>query len=322
MEKSFQTSGADALQYLKEQLPKLAQRLSLKAPEIEELKILIEAAYENEMAFEKQPDPFMKSTPQSKALDYFLLKRMLTSWEIEGKQNLLKALEHYSNGHRVVFMLNHTGNIDGPLVDYIFESFIEKDFPKTWVAGKRVWESPFLRMFSRCVDMVTVFGEKYIKLAQEKGDSEEISRMRNHNAVALRWMIKNKSMLFVFPQGTWCNAGHLTEGVPSVMSIIRAISGNGTKTVIVPCYVEGADKMMPPSGKPGDDFYYFIEVFQCGEVILRFGEPQQLEDIMSQIPNKTSKEEIDKWLIDYVMRKIADFAPTEEARGPYAKSLR
>ncbi len=313
MEKKTASAGADILRYMMGQLPLLSARLGLGPEQSEELKCLLESAYHRETDSEEKPEVFMGSTAESKALVGFLMNRLVSSWSIEGQDHLQSALGHHRSGGRVVFMFNHIGNVDPPIVNHILKAVVESGLPMVWVAGRRVWESPFLRMFSRCVDMVTVFSEKYIRLAFGTAD---FPMMRTHNIAALRWMKKYRNLLCVFPQGTWCNTGQLTVGVPSVMAIPRIVSDDGkTDTIIVPCYLEGADTIMPPLGRSEgvDEFYLFLEAVRTGRIVLKFGEPLSWNDLKDVPPEDSMYT---------VMCRIADLAPTEKARGPYAYSLR
>jgi len=305
--------------YVSGLIPGLSDRLGLGLREITALKSLLMVTYRNESAFqsvidgEKELRTYMPSTEESKALVGFLSDRLMRSWEIEGMSHLLGALDFYRSGGNVVIMSNHTGVIDAPVADYILRRALSEEYPMTWVAGKRVWESVFLRMFSRCVDLLTMFGEKYVQVA---AGTPEFDRMRARNVAMLRWMRSHRSVWFAYPQGTWCNTGRLTPGKANVMDILGTLGGrNYENTMVLPAFLDGPEKIVPPSEKQKkgeDDFGDFLELLTPGEVSYRFGPPLSGRELAF------SQEEG----IRAVMYGIADLAPTEEARGPYAQALR
>ena len=313
--------GNDILSYFNQQLPNLSKRLNFQKSESELLNELLFSAYLREVTSKEELGLFIKSTSESKALINFFMRKLLLSWKIIGEQNLSHALEYHTNNGRVIFMLNHTGVIDPPIVNYMLNHFVKSSFMKlidqpfmTWVAGMRVWNTVFLRIFARCSEMVTIYSEKYI--SEAKG-TENFSERIGHNVGALQWMKKNQTTLWLFPEGTWSNKGRLLRGVPDAMNVPRILSKNSnTNVLIVPCYLQNAHRVMPHLKKQGDQFYDFLQAVRPGKnVTLHIGEPEYWNNIAAEATEKNA--ETNQKLVDHVMSNIAKLAPLK-ARGAYA----
>ncbi len=322
------TNSAAVFSYLMKQLAEITKKFQLKSSKTRKLKNLFKYAYQKELSSDSNLGLFIGPTKESVTLIRFFMKLLLISRKIIGQENLTSAFNAHLAGKRVIFFVNHTGVIDPPIINYLLDEFIEKNFPKdnilwTWVAGRRVWDSFLLRIFSRCSRMITVFGNKYVKEAKEASENdpsklEKFLSMRNHNSRALRWMRNSKDIIFVFPEGTWYSDGKLHKGDPTAINVARIISNGGeNETIIIKCFLEGADHVLPASGDPGDDFPRFLEVVKRGNVIFHVGIPENWLDILAKVPTGIAKNEVDKWIVDYIMRGIAQHAKLE-ARGVYA----
>ncbi|MEI7749884.1 MAG: 1-acyl-sn-glycerol-3-phosphate acyltransferase [Candidatus Moraniibacteriota bacterium] len=313
------------LEYVSGLIPGLAKRLGLIPSESDELQSLLTATYIRESTLQpiieqdRTRRAFLAATPESRALVDFLLDRLLLSLTIEGKEYLRAAFAHYRSGGHVVVMSNHTGPVDATVVWRALRELGESDdIPITFVAGQRVWESIFLRMYASYVDLVRVHSKKYLDEAASRNEVEKLSAMRNQNFAAIRRIKEVRSMYFVFPEGTGDNlSGKLKEGVPSTMAIPRALGGEHYQNVMVlPSFLVGPETIVPPTERKKqygeDDFFAFFSSLSKGKVTCRFGSPLLGSDL-----GNTEEEGMYR-----IMCAIADLAPTEEARGRYAKSLR
>jgi 1-acyl-sn-glycerol-3-phosphate acyltransferase len=301
-------------------IPRIIARLGLNVSESARMLYLLARAYVRELRFksviakESPRSPFMPSTRESYALVDFFMERLITSWDIRDEEYLEQALTFHESGGRVIIMSNHTGGVDAPVADYVFREYLSERYRMVWVAGKRVWESIFLRIFSRCVDLLTMYGMKYVQAAE--GDKEKEAEIRIHNVAMLRWMKKHPDRVFLaFPQGTWCNKGYLTAGEPAAMSLIRVLGEKergGTDVMVLPAFLSGPEKIIPPFDQQegGDDeFYHFLDALTPHAVSYRFGPPLRGHDLVG-LSNGDG--------IEHIMFAIADLAPTEAAKGPYA----
>lgn len=300
-------------------IPRIIRQLQLGIGGGARMLFLFVRAYVRELKFksvlvrEGKRRIFIPSTRESEELVGFFIRRLITSWKLEGERHLESAIAFRESGGKIIIMSNHTGGVDAPVADYILRQALTEEYPRVWVAGKRIWESIFLRLFSRCVDLLTMYGMKYVRSAT----GEEAASIRAHNTAMLRWMKKNpRHLFFAFPQGTWCNRGYLTEGEPMAMRLVwnlRDKSKSGEDVMVLPAFLSGPEKIVPPIDmqEAGDaEFYHFLDKLTPGHVSYRFGVPLRGSDLFV-----LSDEEG----IDVVMRSIADLAPTEEAKGPYAK---
>ncbi|HWQ60327.1 MAG TPA: hypothetical protein VN420_04230 [Candidatus Fimivivens sp.] len=317
----------DVLNYVTELIPSLAGRLDLTLTECSELQSLLEAAYIRESVFQpilvqdRSKHAFLSATPESRALVDFLLDRLLLSLDIEGEEYLRVAFDHFRAGGHVVIMSNHTGPVDATVVWRALRDLGESDdIPKTCVAGQRVWDSVFLRMYALYVDLVRVHSKKYLDEATRKGEFDKLEVMNTQNFAALRKILSHRSFYFVFPEGTGDNlSGKLKEGVPSSMAIPMILGGKEHKykdVLVIPSYLKGPETIVPPSDKKRkygeDDFYEFFNSLTKGRVVCRFGPPLAGSDLGS-----TQEDGMYR-----VMCGIADLADTEHERGPYAHRRR
>lgn len=310
--------------YIAEQMKGIMARLSLSCSDAEELKRLFKLASDFEERFTRDgetPQVFMPTAETSKALVSYFMWRLIRSCSVENGEYFRKAIEFHRTGGNVVIVSNHTGGIDAPAVDHVLGIFFGKaylDLNRTWIAGKRIWDSKFLRMFSRCVDLLTMFGEKYVQSAV---GTEAFSDMRRRNTAMLNCMRNQgrRSLWFSYPSGTWSNLGQLMHGRPEFMDLLKSFGDKGERTIVLPAYLDGLDGprgIVPPSPEQlagQDGFYDFLRMIRPGSVAMRFGSPLSGSKLYG-MPNEQG--------IDAVMHAIADLAPTEEARGPYARYLR
>jgi hypothetical protein len=310
--------------YILKIIPRIIARLELSVSESVRMPYLLTRAYVRELRFksviakEGARKTFMPSTRESHALVDFFMERLIVSWEVLGGEYLEQALTFHESGGRVIIMSNHTGSVDAPVADYVFRGYLSERYRMVWVAGKRIWESIFLRIFSRCVDLLTMYGMKYVRAAQ--GDEEKAREIRAHNFAMLRWMKENPDRIFLaFPQGTWCNRGYLTAGEPAAMSLVRALGKKecgGTDVMVLPAFLSGPEKIIPPfdQREGGDDeFYHFLDALSSHPVSYRFGPPLRGCDLVG-LSNEDG--------IERIMFAIADLAPNEAMRGPYAHAER
>lgn len=308
-----------ALDAVTAQIPELVRLLKLTPDEVTELETLFKAAYEEELMLQfridkkEVPMTYMAATPHARALTGFFMEKLITSWNVEGAENLYEALAFFEAGGNVIVMSNHTGVVDAPIAAYILLRFLSESYRMTWIAGKRVWESVLLRMFALCVDLLTMFGMKYVAPAR---GTKEFEEMRARNFAMLRFMRKNRSLWFAYPQGTWNNMGWLTKGEPNAMDLLGALGGAGYEnTAVLPGYLSGPEKIIPPipgQKKGKDGFHLFLRKPTPGHVDFRFGPMIYGRDL------RGTKERG----INIVMCAIADLARTQREMGPYALRYR
>lgn len=318
--------NAGVLDFLLEYVPTVVRRLKMNGTEAALLEAYLREAYRNEYVFQSALRPesanvkhvFLNSTPSSTQLVDLLLDKMLDSCELEGLEYLHDAFEYIRSGGRVVFVSNHIGPIDATvLFRKIRELGVAAGISLTWIAGQRVWESIYLRIFARYVDLLTIHAQKYLDQAHAE-NSALFDAMNKHNVAALRYMMRYPSAYFVFPEGTGCpDFRELSPGVPSVMKIFRALGGKVCENVrAYPYFIKGTQDLVPQHAdealKTIDPFFRFFPSLSNGSVSFRFGPGIEGSEF-----GTTEEEGIYR-----VMCGIADCAETEEERGPYAHHLR
>lgn len=310
--------------FIAEQVPGIMKRLGIPSAGIGELKELFGSATAFEEVFEnsgEKPTVFMRASDTSRALVLYFMRRLIRSCSVEHGRYFHDAIAFHRAGGNVVVVSNHTGGIDAPAVDHVLGIFFSGaylELSRTWIAGKRIWDSPFLRIFSRCVDLLTMFGEKYVRSAS---GTSAFSEMRQRNTAMLKHMrdSEHRSLWFAYPSGTWSNLGRLIGGRPEFMDLLRCFGDKGKRTIIVPAYLDGLDGpkgIVPPSPEQlagGDGFYDFLRMIRPGRMSIRFGSPLSGSELYD-LPNEQG--------IYAVMCAIANLAPNEWAMGPYAHRYR
>lgn len=320
-------------EYMERQLPALAEKLGLDAEGAETLRSLVVASLLDE--FRGGDDPgagvCIGSQVSSRMLVRFLLDRLVAEGGIVGTENLFLAMRYRRQDGRIALVCNHTGNADGPLIDYFLDKALAEKFPETegklrFIAGHMVWQHPFLRIFSRSVNMIKVVSRKYIEDALAKGDHARVTEMRKQNMAMFSYLrheaaIRNDIVCF-FPEGTRNRTGRLNRGVPETMSILRVMekANPGPRGVmILPCYLEGAASILPDIAKELE-FYRFLEALKRGRVFMHIGRPVLWRDLANGLPKDISEQEANRLSVDDLMRKIARFIPDDDLRGPYRLS--
>ncbi|NTW13989.1 MAG: 1-acyl-sn-glycerol-3-phosphate acyltransferase [Candidatus Moranbacteria bacterium] len=316
-------------EYMERQLPALAVKLGLDAEGIETLRGLATVSFLDEVRSGDDPGAgvCIGSQASSRMLVRFLLERFVTEGGILGKGHLSWAMQYRRQGGRIALVCNHTGNADGPIIDYFLGEALRDRFPETegklwFVAGHMVWQHPFLRMFSRSVNMIRVVSRKYIEDATAKGDHEKVAEMRRQNMAMFSHLrheaADRNDIICFFPEGTRNRTGQLNRGVSETMSILHVMqkANPGPQGVmILPCCIEGAASMLPDV-EDTLEFYRFLEAVRKGKVFLHIGSPVLLRDLMDRIPEGISKQDADRLLVDDLMPRIARFIP-DDLRGPY-----
>ncbi len=317
-------SAENLLPYFIEQLPSLAKRLNLNGSE-DKLKCLILEAHKKEKSLRGKLGIAIKSTTESRALAHFLMEHLLPEGPtpIEGEEHFFSAVQHYCSGGRVIFVMNHNAVADSVFLNLEIEKLLAKRPPEdaisfvlTWVAGRRVYNNPLMLTFSLESNMITVIGDRYAEEARTQG---YLGEMRRHNASALNWMAENAVPLAVFAEGSWHNDGQLHWGSPDAANVPYVVAKKtGQDPLILACHIDGIHNMVPPSGKPGDDFHRIVEVLTPAPVTLRFRKPRKWSNFVSEVPGK--EQDQFQWLSNAMMREVAKIAPPG-TRGVFEKEL-
>jgi hypothetical protein len=169
------------------------------------------------------------ATKESLKLADFFMTRLIKTSSIEGKEYLDEAIRFFEAEGKVLILSNHFGVIDALVSRFILESIFGKKYMMIWIAGKRVWESIFLRIFSRGVNLLTMYSTKYFSSA---ATDEERRKIRAHNFAMLREMGKRRAIYLGYPQGLW-NPECLTPGDPAAMALVGALGGKKYENVLV-----------------------------------------------------------------------------------------
>lgn len=298
------------MRYVLGQIPGIMRRLHLGVLEGMQLVLLLASAYARELKSKATNEvrTLTMATKESLKLADFFMTRLIKTSSIEREEHLEEAIRFFEGGGKVLILSNHYGVIDALVSRFILERFFGKKYMMIWIAGKRVWESIFLRIFSRGVNLLTMYSTKYVSSAET---DEERGKMRAHNFAMLREMGKRRAIYLGYPQGAW-NPEGLTLGDPAAMALVGALGGKKYEGVLVlPMYIDGTDQMVTYSSSPSEDpsaFYRFLEGLTPCKVTLRFSQP-----LCGDVFRGRSKEDN----MEIIMRAIAGLAPTGK-RGPYA----
>jgi hypothetical protein len=301
------------MQYVLGQIPGIMRRLHLGVLDGMQLVWLLASAYARELKSKATNEvrTLTPATRESLKLADFFMTRLIKTFSIEGKEYLDEAIRFFEAGGKVLILSNHFGVIDALVSRFILESIFGKKYMMIWIAGKRVWESIFLRIFSRGVNLLTMYSTKYFSSA---ATDEERGKIRAHNFAMLREMGKRRAIYLGYPQGAW-NPEGLTLGDPAAMALVGALGGKKYEGVLVlPMYIDGTDQMVTYSSSPSEDpsaFYRFLEGLTPCKVTLRFSQP-----LCGDVFRGRSKEDN----METIMRAIAGLAPPSK-RGPYASIL-
>lgn len=301
------------IRYVLGVIPKIIRRLHLGVSDSVQMVWQLVRAYVRELKSKaaNEVQTLTMATEESSELAEFYMSRLIESFSVEGKENLDKAIRFFEEGGKVLILSNHYGVIDALVSRFILERLFGKKYMMIWIAGKRVWESIFLRIFSRGVNLLTMYSTKYVSSA---ATDEERRKMRAHNFAMLREMGRRLAIYLAYPQGAW-NPEGLTLGDPAAMALVGALGGKKYEGVLVlPMYIDGTDEMVKYSSSPNEDpsvFYRFLEGLTPCKVTLRFSSPLY-GDVFRGHSNEDNMETI--------MRAIAGLAPIGK-RGPYASIL-
>lgn len=188
----------------------------------------------------------------------------------------VEGLENIPEEGNVIFLGNHLSNADGLILQYL----LEKKKKVTFVAGVKLQDELITKMMLEFVPHINIHPNK----PDRKALREAIE------------VVKNKSSLFIFPEGTRSRTGKLLKGRSGVVLIARK-----TNALLVPLGIWGTEKLLPidPSGKMSKEW------FTRAQVSIKIGKPFFLESIAES--GET---------IDLIMLKIAELLP-EEYRGYY-----
>lgn len=112
---------------------------------------------------------------------------------------------------------------------------------------------------------------------------------RDDDAIGLmRQLLQRGDRVLLFPEGTRSRDGNLLPGKPGVGMLIHS-----ARPTVVPCYVEGFDRIIPPGG-------LFVPRFGQ-KATYRFGPPLDL----SRFWDRPFGREVGQEIVDEVMAEIA-----------------
>ncbi|MDN5323560.1 MAG: 1-acyl-sn-glycerol-3-phosphate acyltransferase [Clostridia bacterium] len=204
----------------------------------------------------------------------------LARYFIERYSNIhTEGLENIPKNGNVIFIANHLSNADGLIIQYL----LEKIKPVTFVAGVKLKEELITRLV---LDLVS-----YISIHPNKPDRKAIREAID--------VVRNKSSLFIFPEGTRSRTGSLLKGRSGVVLIAK-----NSNAFLVPVGIWGTEKLLPINklGKMSKEW------FKKADVYVKIGKPFTLNDLIGE-----------RETIDLIMLKIAELLP-EKYRGYYAQN--
>ncbi|MGI6225074.1 MAG: lysophospholipid acyltransferase family protein [Peptococcales bacterium] len=188
----------------------------------------------------------------------------------------VEGLENIPKEGNVIFLANHLSNADGLILQYLLREKKEV----TFVAGVKLQNELITKLMLELVP--------HIKIQPNKPDRKAIREAID--------VVKNKSSLFIFPEGTRSRTGELLKGRSGVILIAK-----NTNALLVPIGIWGTEKLLPinTSGKMSNEW------FKDAKVSIKIGKPFSLGSL-------SGEEE----QIDLIMLEIAKLLP-HEYRGYY-----
>lgn len=181
-----------------------------------------------------------------------------------------------------IFICNHLSNSDGLVLDKVLKSV-----DPTFVAGVKLSN-----------DAVTNIGINIIKTTNITPNSSDKAGLKK-----VIQLIKNGESVLIFPEGTRSRVSSLIKARRGILLIAKM-----TNAPITPIGVSGTEILLPIN-KEGD---MAKESFNHAEVTVNIGKqfvlPSKLEG--------QDKKEYESYLIDFMMKKVANLLPVAY-RGVY-----
>ncbi len=309
----------NAAAYARVELDKLATRLGLRQDQMEILHILFEQSLESaaQILTTQTNAPYVPANNEGRAFLDFLQSLIVgDESRLIGENNLAQALEFMAEGGNVLLVQNHTSGADTIVMDYLVNQRFN-NAAKQWIymAGHVV--NLFLLPLTICggLSRVQIFSAKYCQHAT----LEVLAKMQEQNARALGQLaplVSNGGVLIgLYPEGGRGEGG-LKSGEVRTMKIPQVLHMASPKgLMILPSYVSGATSILPIV-RGEREFEEFITHVRRGNANVQFG-PGVMWKALQPSDENLSSQAVKQYLIDRVMRLIAQLAPTDAAKGPY-----
>lgn len=317
------------LQYLEEQMPGMISRLQLNGEQGKTFDDLFRRSVEaNAARFEECLEaPYVEGLEVSQQLVAFLGQAMVGDGvEVEGMENLSKAIEFMKGGGNVLLVSNHTSGADTIVLHHVVNN--------AFAGAAREW----LHMSGHAVNLfllplavtggmhrIQIFSAKYCAQASD----EVRNRMKANNARALSTIgpqvTSGGKCIVLYPEGGR-GEGALLAGEPRTMKIpqmMEMVSPAGL--MVLPSYVDATDLLPVVRGER--EFREFLQYARRGQSVLKFGAGVSWEDLQptdSEVRSFLAGHQneclgnpdhaLKHCLVRKVMGRIASMAPIE-SRG-------
>ncbi len=328
----------DVRPYVESVLPSLAQRLALSPGDAAEMHRLFLASLDAATVALPQymEEAFAPAIPEGRELFDWLGQTLIdpTACTIEGMENVVEARRLQAGGANIMMMSNHTSGADHPATEWAINSALGAGSTHNWLYMSGHVVNYFLvpLMLSGGIHRFQIVSVRYQEVASKRTD-DRLAWMRARNRAAIialmRRVATGGKWIVMYPEGGRGD-GALKEGEPRTMTVPQVVADLGPDLYIVPVYVEAAS-ILPPDRRFGEaEFTAVLHLARRGGATVKFGKPvawrdlQPCNDTDLCLPpgcdRRAHKAALKQFLLTQVMSRIAEMAPTEAAKGPWAAS--
>jgi 1-acyl-sn-glycerol-3-phosphate acyltransferase len=324
-----------AREYVNNELPLLIARRGLNGHlAIAFQRLFVESFNAATEIFKQSPEdaPYVDALPVSRQF-FSLLGETLVGDRVQvaGLEQVARALEFMNEGGNVLLVSNHTSGADTLVLHHVVNNrFHNAAHQWLHMAGHVVNLYLLPLVVTGGVRRVQIFSARY---CQETQDPKALREMKAKNAQALSSigpMISGGGQCVVlYPEGGRGD-GALKKAEPRTMKIpqlMDMVSPAGL--MILPSYVEATDIL--PVVRTPNEFSEFLSYARPGNSMISFGPGvmwQELQPNDAEVHAYLTRHAgeclgnpdhaLKRCLVDKTMHLIADMAPTEISKGPYA----
>ncbi len=213
----------------------------------------------------------------------YISKRLINNYLGKYADIRVNGEENLKGIHKpTIFICNHLSNSDGLVLDKVLKSI-----DPTFVAGVKLSN-----------DAVTNIGINVIKTTNIIPNSSDKAGLKK-----VVKLVRNGESVLVFPEGTRSRVGSMIKARRGILLIAKM-----TGVPITPIGLSGTEVLLPIN-KDGE---MSSESFNHAKVQVNIGEQFNIPERSEE----QSKREYESYLIEFMMKRVADLLPLEY-RGVY-----